>query len=126
MNFKVLVSIKAVICLLFGLGFVFIPLTVASYYGMDMGAGGQLMAQFFGAAFLLIGLLLLSARGVSEYSAQKPFMAAIFVGDMAGFVVSLLAVLDGIMNSLGWVSVGLYLVFALAFGFLWISKPKSA
>ena len=126
MKFKSLMSIKAVICLLFGLGFIFIPVTLTSFYGMDPGISGNLMAQYFGQAFFLIGLLLWLARNISDWGAQKPFAIALFIGDMVGFVISLMAVLNGMMNAMGWISVALYLLIGLGFGYLWMSKPKSA
>jgi len=126
MTLKTLMSIKAVICLLFGIGFLLIPSTLASYFGMFPDISGRLMAQFFGQAFVLLGLLLWLARNTSEPGIRKAFALALFVGDMIGFVVSLMAVLNGIMNALGWLPVGLYLVIGLGFGYILISKPKPA
>ena len=126
MTLKTLMSIKAVICLVFGIGYIFFPSSVASYFGLYPEISGQLMTQFFGQAFFLLGLLLWLARNTSEPGIRKAFALALFVGDMVGFVISLMAVLNGITNALGWLPVALYLVIGLGFGYFLISKPKPA
>ena len=82
MIFKTLMSIKAIICLLFCISFVLIPMPITAYYGMAPGIHGRLMTLFFGQAFFLIGLLLWLARNIAKYNDQKPFIIAIFIGDM--------------------------------------------
>jgi protein-S-isoprenylcysteine O-methyltransferase Ste14 len=54
--------------------------------------------------------------------AQK-IVIAVVISNVVGFVVSLLATLAGTWNAVGWLSVGLYLVFGLVFAyFLFIKK----
>jgi len=53
MKFKTLMSIKAIICLLFGIGFILIPMTITAYYGMAPGIHGRLMTVDPGEYFYL-------------------------------------------------------------------------
>jgi|Deesub1362A_J573_1020465.scaffolds.fasta_scaffold27839_2 hypothetical protein len=115
---------KAVACVVFGLGFLLLPTTLLSLYGASLGAGGVLMARFFGQVFILLGLLLWLARNTTESTTQRAFALAVFVGDLIGFIVALMGQLSGIVNVLGWSGVALYLVFALGFGYFLI--PRSA
>ncbi|MGD2158048.1 MAG: hypothetical protein PVG32_14325 [Anaerolineales bacterium] len=125
MTLKNWMSVKAVICVLFGLGFVFIPETVASLYGMSTNDSSILMARFFGQAFFLLGILLWLARNTSELATQRAFSISVFVGDIVGFVIAIMAQLSGAMNALGWLTVVLYLVLALGFGYFLIATPST-
>jgi Ca2+/Na+ antiporter len=118
-------SAKAVICILFGLGFVFIPETFASFYDMSINESGVLMSRFFGQAFILLGVLLWLARNTSEQTTQRAFSISVFIGDIVGFVIALIAQISGVVNALGWVSVAIYLVLALGFGYFIIAKPST-
>jgi hypothetical protein len=71
MKFSTLMSIKAVICLFFGVGEVLLPATLMSLYGATLDASGAFMAQLFGAAFILLGLLLWLMRNTTEASTVK-------------------------------------------------------
>jgi hypothetical protein len=124
MTLKNWMSAKAVICVLFGLGFVFIPDTLASFYGMSLNDSGVLMTRFFGQAFLLLGLLLWLARNTSEQATQRAFSISVFIGDIVGFVIAIIAQIYGFVNAFGWLSVALYLVLALGFGYFLIAKTS--
>ncbi len=126
MKFSTLMSIKAVICLFFGFGEVLIPTTLMSLYGAALDPGGAFMAQLFGAAFILLGLLLWLMRNTTEASTVKAFSMSLFLGDAVGFVVSLIAVLNGVVNALGWTTVALYLFIGLGFGYFWLNPPSTS
>ncbi len=125
MKFSTLMSIKAVICLFFGVGEVLIPTTLMSLYGVTLDPGGAFMAQLFGQAFFLLGLLLWLMRNTTEASTVKAFSISLFLGDAVGFVVSLMAVLNGVVNALGWTTVALYLFIGLGFGYFWLKPPTT-
>ena len=125
MTLKSWMSAKAVICVLFGLGFVFIPETLASFYGMSTNDSGILMTRFFGQAFILLGLLLWLARNTSEQATQRAFSISVFIGDIVGFVIAIMAQMSGVVNALGWLSVALYLLLALGFGYFLFAKPNT-
>jgi hypothetical protein len=123
MSLKTLMIAKAVICVVFGLGFVILPVTVAGWYGMSFEPAGEFFARLFGQAFILIALLLFFARDTKEPVAQKAVAAAVCIGDALGLVVSLIAVLGGVTNALGWLTVVLYGVLAVAFGVFLFRRP---
>ena len=126
MKFSTLMSIKAVICLFFGVGEVLLPATLMSLYGATLDASGAFMAQLFGATFILLGLLLWLMRNTTEASTVKAFSISLFLGDAVGFVVSLMAVLSGVVNALGWTTVALYLFIGLGFGYFWLKPPAAS
>jgi len=118
--------IKAVVCLVFGILFVLAPGPLMSFYGVTLGSGGILVARLYGAS--LIGNLLLTwfARNDAGSEALRASILALFVYDAIGFVVALVAVLSGVMNTLGWAVVGLYLLLALGFGYFQFVKPSAS
>ena len=96
-----------------------------AFWGVSLGPGGIFMARLYGAS--VIGNLFLTwfARNDTGSDALRASVSALFIYDAIGFVVSLMAVLTGVMNSLGWVVVGLYLFLALGFGYFQFAKPKN-
>lgn len=124
MKLSSLMAIKAIIVAVFGIGFVLTPATVMSFYGVTLDAGGVYMTQLFGAAFILLGVLLWFARAASASDvALRAIVTAVAVGDAIGFLVALLAQLSGVVNALGWVTVALYLLLALGFGYFRFARP---
>jgi len=114
---------KAVIELVFGIGFVLMPVTVGSVFGMNLNPSGALMAQLFGAAFIFGSIVLWLARNApSSDAALRAIVLAVVVSNTIGFVVTLLATLSGVWNGLGWLPVGLYLVFGLGFAYFLFAK----
>ena len=127
MKLKNLMVIKAVVVFVFGIAFVLIPTTTMSFYGVTLAQGGALMTQFFGASFILLGIVLWSARNASRSDvALQAIVLAIVVGDLIGFIIALMAQLNGVMNVLGWGNVALYLILALGFGYFQFVKPANS
>ena len=122
-----LMATKAVIVVVFGIGFILMPTTLMSFYGLTLNPGGVVITQLFGASFILLGILLWFAKNApSSDMALRAIVLAVTVGDAIGFIVALLAQLSGMMNALGWVTVALYLLLALGFGYFQFVKPVTS
>ena len=122
-----LMATKAVIVVVFGIGFILMPTTLMSFYGLTLNPGGVVITQLFGASFILLGILLWFAKNApSSDVALRAIVLAVTVGDAIGFIVALLAQLSGMMNALGWVTVALYLLLALGFGYFQFVKPVTS
>ena len=127
MKLNVLMAIKAVIVVIFGIGFVLIPTTLMSCYGMTLSQGGAVMAQLLGASFILLGIVLWSAKKAPRSDvALRAIVLAVLVGDLIGFIIALLAQLNGAWNALGWCNVVLYLLLAIGFGYFHFVKPAES
>ena len=121
-----LFTVNAVIACLFGLGFVFAPAKVLAQYGLTVDAGFGLVAQLFGAALLGYAILTWSARKAGDSDARRAIVLAVFVSNAVGFVLSLMGQLKGLVNSLGWSTVAIYLVLALGFAYFQFTKPTES
>jgi hypothetical protein len=115
-----------VIACLFGLGFVFAPAKVLAQYGLTVDAGFGLVAQLFGAALLGYAILTWSARKAGDSDARRAIVLALFVSNAVGFVLALMAQLKGLVNTLGWSTVAIYLVLALGFAYFQFTKPSES
>ena len=125
MKLKTLLIIKAIVCLCLGLPILVVPNFVYSIFGATLAAGGVFAAREYGAS--MMGNLMLSwfARNSQESEARWAIILALFVYDAVGFVVSLIAILSGGINSLGWMVVVLYLFLAIGFGYFLLPLRKS-
>ena len=124
MKLKTLLIIKAIVCLCFGIPILLVPDFIYSIFGATLAAGGVFAAREYGAS--LIGNLMLTwfARNSQESDARWAIVLALFVYDAVGFIVTLIAIVSGALNSLGWLIVILYLFLALGFGYFLLPKRK--
>src|SRR3990172_5371796 len=123
MNFKNLMVIKALVCLAFGILCLAIPDKLFSIFGATLSDGGMFAAREYGAA--LFGNLFLCwfARNAAESDARRAIIIALFVYDLIGFVVTVITIVSGVLNPLGWLIVFVYLFFTLGFGYFLVKPP---
>jgi hypothetical protein len=126
MKLKVLFIITAVVAIVFGVVFVIIPAQLYSLYGIESGAGLNYMGQLFGAALIGIGLISWKSRNAVDSDARKAIIFSFFIADGIGFVVALIGQLNEILGSLGWLTVAIYLLLTIGFGYFQFFKPSSS
>lgn len=124
MKLSVFMVIAAIVALLFGLAFVFVPEPLLSPYGISLSPGGLIVARLFGAALLGFAVLTWCARNAEESEARKAIILALFIGDSIGFIVALISQLSGAVNALGWSTVIIYFLLALGFGYFQFAKKS--
>ena len=84
------------------------------------------MAQLFGASLIGVAVLNWLARNVTDPDARRAVVVANLTQDGVGFVVILIGQLAGIPNALGWSNVAIYLLLALAFGYVQFMQPRDS
>lgn len=126
MNFKTLMVIKAVVCLGFGPILLFFPGQLLNLLGLAFGLGAAFTAREYGAA--LIGNLMLTwfARNAEASVARRAIILNLFVYDAIALVVTLIFVLTGRLNPLGWGIVAVYLFFTIGYGYFLLPQKKTA
>lgn len=114
--------IKALVCLTFGILMLAVPYQLLSVFGASLSDGGMFTAREYGAA--LFGNLFLCwfAKNAEESDARKAIIIALFVYDLIGFVATVITVVAGVLNPLGWFIVFIYLFFTIGFGY-YLAKP---
>jgi hypothetical protein len=121
-----LFAVNAVIAGLFGLAFVFAPAQLLAQYGLAVDAGFALVAQLFGAALIGYAILTWLVRTAGDSAARRAIVLALFISDGVAFVLALMAQLKGLVNSLGWSTVAIYLLLAIGFAYFHFTKPSEA
>jgi hypothetical protein len=122
MNFKILMTIKAMVCLAFAPLLLFVPAWLLNLLGTSFGPGAALTAREYGAT--LVGNLLLTwlARRTEDLTARRAIIWALFAYDFVAFVATLIIQLSGGLNTLGWGIVFVYLFFTVGFGYLLVPR----
>lgn len=115
---------NAIVALAFGIGFVLVPGTVFTIYGVTPGPAVNLAGQLFGVELLAVGLLCWLARNVSDSLAQRAIVLAFLIADVVGLVVSLMGTMSGVLNAVGWSAVVIYLVLSLGYVYFQFMKPS--
>lgn len=126
MKLNALLIVNAVVAVLFGLGFILAPGRMTGLYTTEVGASLEYVAQLFGAALLALGVLSWAARNAPDSEARRAILLAFFVGDAVGCVVAVIAQLGGVVNSLGWSTVVIYLLLAIGFGYFRFGPGEGA
>jgi hypothetical protein len=125
MRLGTLLRLAGLLALAFGVGFLFAPGRVLALYGVAAVPTVVLMARFFGATLLQLGLVLYLIRDVSDLTTRRGVVLGSFLGSLAGFVVSLTAQFWGLVNSFGWSSVAIYGVLLLGYGAFVFGSPRT-
>ena len=125
MKFKTLMTVKAVVCLGFGPVLLFFPAWILGLLGAAYGTGAALTAREYGAA--LVGNLLLTwlARKAEDSVARRAIIWNLFVYDAIALIATLVLLLTGVLNWLGWGIAFVYLFFTIGFGYFALLKKKS-
>ncbi len=126
MSYRILFVLNAIVAVLVGLAFLFIPTMVLKQLGVELYASTRLAVQFFGTAMLALGLLLWFAKDVAEANLQKGMGIALLLGTIAGLVIAVIGMspASGVLRSNGWIIIILYALFALGYGFLVFLRPR--
>jgi len=126
MKFRTLMIIKAVACLVLGVPILLAPVFFYSLGGATLNAGGAFAAREYGAA--IIGNLMLTwfARNAVESQVRRAIALALCVYDAIGFVLTVIALITGVVGPLGWLVAVIYLFFAIGFGYFLLPQKKAA
>lgn len=115
MDFRSLAALAAIAALLFGIGLVVVPAQTAAVYGAtESDPWHVLSGRCFGTALLMFAAALWGLRDLTQPDAQRRVAGLLAAATAVGLIVTLYAVIGGVMNAAGWSSVALYGFFVLA------------
>jgi hypothetical protein len=124
MKFKTLMIIKAIVCVALGVPILLSPGFVYSFFGATLSAGGAFAAREYGAS--LIGNMFLTwfAKNAEVSEVRRAIILGMFAYNTLGFIITLSAILSGLLNPMGWGAFAIYLFFSAGFGYFLIQKKK--
>lgn len=124
MSLKTLFIITSIIAFVFGVLFVIIPTPLYSLYGIESNMVLNYMGELFGAALIAVGLISWLSRNITNPEALKAVTLSFFIADGIGFIIALIGQLNNVVNALGWLTVVIYLLLSLGFGYFRFSKQN--
>jgi len=104
MKHKTLFVVDSVVLLLFGLGFLFLPAQLISFYGATLQPPGVAMGRFFGASMLAIAWMMFKAKDDEPSSAIDGLMQGNILVWILAAAIALLGQIQGTFNLLGMIT----------------------
>ena len=123
MKLKTLLVINAILLGFFGFTPLLAPEASAAPYGITLDPVSKHLNQLLGAVYLGFAVLAWMARKVTAPDAIQAILLAFFISYGISMIVTIIDVLSGLGNALGWSSVALYLLMLLGFGYYLLVKP---
>lgn len=123
MKLSTLMIIKAAVCIALGAVILIAPGWLYNLFGAPLDDAGKYAAREYGAALIGTFLLTWYARYAIDSKARRAIILDLFIYDAIGLVITLFAVINGVMNPLGWSIVALYGLLAIGYGYFWFKNP---
>jgi hypothetical protein len=123
MRFRIFLSIYAILLIIFGFGFLFAPAWMFNLYGASTNDLGLLTARAFAVWNIWVGVVVWVAKDDFHSKLFSVMITTLFLSNLAFTLIATLGQIVGTLNTLGWLNVILYLLFALGFAYLLFTKP---
>ncbi len=107
---------------LFGLGFLFAPAALLAPLGVTPDAAAGAIARLFGSLLIAQPFLLWFARKSNQPAFRLGAAYSLFTYFLISAILLISIQLQGLMNGLGWILVGLHAVLAIWFGYFVVKK----
>jgi hypothetical protein len=121
-----LFTLHGVIAIVNGVIIVVVPVLYMSIFGITIESPDAIfISRLLGAALLAYGFVAWLARDAGPSDARQAIVLGFFISIAIGFVITLVAQLTGVMNTLGWALVALYFLMGLDYGFFYFVKKDS-
>lgn len=126
MKLNTLILILALLSLLWGAGFILLPGPMWFMYGLVLDSNGIYISRELGTIFFMLGVILWFTRNIADSKTQRALALGLFIGNVLGFIVTLIGQFSTGVNAMGWVGAVLYLLLALGFGYFALKAPREA
>jgi hypothetical protein len=123
---KHLFTLHGVIATVNGVVIVVVPVLYMSIFGVSIESPDTIfISRLLGAALLAYGFVAWLARDAGPSDARQAIVLGFFISIAIGFIITLVAQLTGVMNTLGWALVALYFLMGIDYGFFYFVKKDS-
>lgn len=117
----VLLTITAIIGLLYGVVTLLTPAAYLQMLGLDPNPSAILQARYFGAAVLGAGLMLGMARKAREPVVQRALSLGNFVVVTGSAVVTIIGLSSGLLSAVGWGFLASEVALAVGYGYVFFT-----
>jgi len=122
MKLSVLFLITAIVSFIYGVAFIVVPEWSLGLYGVTPDTVGQFLARYLGASFLGFTALTYLARNSAASDARRALVLGMFIATLLGLIVGVWDAFAGMANNLVWLTVAIYLLLALGYGYFGFVK----
>ena len=126
MTAKILLTISAVLAVLYGLAFVLMPTQMAAIYGGPPEPHVAVNLQFFGSALIAFGVVQWFAKDFRDWDAVRGVLIANVIGDVVGGGVNVLGTFQGLLNGMAWSSTLIYLLLLVGALYCLSAGPEAS
>jgi hypothetical protein len=105
MTSRTLLTITAVVAILYGLAFLLALDTINALYGVPSAPHIALYTRFFGSALLGLGVITWFAKDFRSWDAVRGVLIGIAVTTAMGGLIARFGVVTGLSNAMTWKSV---------------------
>jgi len=123
MKFKTLMIIKAMASILVAILILGVPKFFYGLLGLTLDAAEIYPAWGYGACLVGNALLTWHGRYAKESKGRRAIIKGMTAYNTIGFILTVIASLNGMLNVLGWGAAAIYLFFAIGFGYFWLKPP---
>ncbi|HKJ39104.1 MAG TPA: hypothetical protein VJ972_10030 [Anaerolineales bacterium] len=124
MSYKFLFVLNALLALVFGAAFLAVPGQSLGFFQAEQYAATLLMGRFFGSAMIALGLVLWFVKDANDDGVQKMVAISLLISSVLGLVVNIMGIVGGVVRTNGWITIIVYVLFALGYAFMLFLKPK--
>jgi hypothetical protein len=121
MKLKTILVLNAMVGACSGLTAILLGEKVLSMYGVDSNPSAVLMGQYSALGTLAMASVAWFARNIEDMKAQRAIILSFLITSVLGVIISLSGIISGVMKK-GWITVGIYLIFAIGYGYFQFFK----
>jgi hypothetical protein len=118
----ILFIVAMIVTGLFGLGFLFAPAALLVTLGITVDSAAGALARLFGSLLIAQPFLLWFARKSNQPGYKLGVAYCLFTYFLISSILLVTFQLQGLLNGLGWVIIGLHAILAVWFGYFVVKK----
>jgi hypothetical protein len=123
MKLSTYASILGIVGILYGLGLLCIPVKFTENYGVVLDAAGVSVARGWGIALCSLGLIYFLNRNIPAIdSSWKGLLASSILFNLAGVIMTIMNINSGLLNSMGWSTVAVNVIFGIGSAYFAFKK----
>jgi hypothetical protein len=124
MNVKPAFIYGAISMVLYGIGLLFIPVLMFSWFALELPKDLVFFPQIFGAALLGYAVIFWTAQGDMPSEARRRIILGEVVHSGIATIIWIIAIIQGLGNSLMYLPLLSHLSLAIWFGYLYFKGAK--
>lgn len=124
MNVKPAFIYGAITCLLYGIGLLFIPVIMFSWFGLALPSELTFFSQIFAAALIGFAVIFWMSQGNMPSEARRNIILGETVHSGIATIIWIIAIIMGIGNALMFLPLFSHLSLAIWFGYLYWKGAK--